>query len=421
MKLSIASICCTFVFVISTISHAQPNPKARITSEPVAEANKPYALAFTLSRDPSTAPCGLRIDWGDGQVEMITVGIGQQLKPPYGPIVHTFRQPGKYNLRIQGQSMLISVQPGRPPFPSAACGIIDEMQVVVSGQEARTGMLSPTEVVGFRSLNPNFDAQNLLMQSEHTWGKKDQFGDNRRSLFMCAAQNSAERTILQGNEMSWRPDDSASRKQACNVWASFTEDLIKGTGLRVSSVKPDGRNQVSLSAKDGNGNDMTALVVDLGSSGFAGWYEVRGRGAFSQGTFVTPLQDKPLSGTAEYVGDITVNRSSRVSIEKITVDFGKNEIIIKGKFRESGDEGALQTIEPIRFNPQTGRFKGILNYSVYAPQGISSANVVVSGAVGGSAGALIAATLHTGWEPAFVAGTGTRVRKGFDLMLLQRE
>lgn len=399
---------------------AQPG---KISSDTIAEVNKPYSLSFTLRTPPVNTGCGLRIDWGDGVVETFSVGPGRKLPPPYSPVNHTYGTPGKFKVRIQGESIMFPPAPQMPPMPSSPCAIFDELTITVSAADGgaaaqSTGASSSTL---YQALNPKYSAPNLLLQWDHTWGKRDQFGDSRRTLFTCTSQDDRERTVLQGNEMSWRSADSPSANQACNVWASFTENLITGVELRVLSADPDGRNQIKITAKDKNGTDIDALILNMGQFGFAGWYEARNRGSFSQGTFVAPLENKPSTGVFEYVGDITIDRSNRVSIERISVDFSMNTISVLGRVRVTGNLGTVRTINPIQFNPQTGRFKGALEYSLNMPQGISQNRIQISGAIGGNGGKLIAATMHTGAEPAFVPGTGGRTRKGFDLMLLQQE
>jgi len=71
-------------------------------SENQIEKDKEFSLTLIFSNSPTPIACGLQIDWGDGKIERLRVGEGQQLAPPY-KINHTYSAPNNYKVRISGE------------------------------------------------------------------------------------------------------------------------------------------------------------------------------------------------------------------------------------------------------------------------------------------------------------------------------
>ena len=74
-------------------------------SPKTVEINKPYELTFVFEGDPAAVACGLKVDWGDGQVEKFRVGQNQQLRPPY-KVQHVYTVLGPKKIDIQGEVMI---------------------------------------------------------------------------------------------------------------------------------------------------------------------------------------------------------------------------------------------------------------------------------------------------------------------------
>ena len=70
-----------------------------------AEINKPFRLTFTFSGPPNTVSCGMVIDWGNGSIERMRFGEGQQVPLPF-VVEHTYQIPGQYKLRLAGEAMM---------------------------------------------------------------------------------------------------------------------------------------------------------------------------------------------------------------------------------------------------------------------------------------------------------------------------
>ena len=75
------------------------------TSSQTAEPSKPVSLTFTFANSQTAIACGLAIDWGDGKIEKLRVGEGQQLPPPYA-VEHTYSSPGEYKIRVNGEAII---------------------------------------------------------------------------------------------------------------------------------------------------------------------------------------------------------------------------------------------------------------------------------------------------------------------------
>lgn len=71
-------------------------------SENQIEKDKEFSMTLHFAESAIPIACGLQIDWGDGKVERLRVGEGQQLPPPY-KISHTYSIPNTYKLRISGE------------------------------------------------------------------------------------------------------------------------------------------------------------------------------------------------------------------------------------------------------------------------------------------------------------------------------
>ena len=74
-------------------------------SAQTAEPNKPFSLTFSFAENQGPVSCGLSVDWGDGKVERLRVGEGQQLTPPY-TLEHTYANSGDYKIRIAGEAIV---------------------------------------------------------------------------------------------------------------------------------------------------------------------------------------------------------------------------------------------------------------------------------------------------------------------------
>lgn len=105
---------------------ALANTVSRITPGTVSpELNKPFSLNFTFAENSSSVSCGLTIDWGDGKVDRLRVGEGQQLMPPY-TTEHTYAAAGDYRIRISGETIIRGVRSVLP------CNVRQELAVKVA-------------------------------------------------------------------------------------------------------------------------------------------------------------------------------------------------------------------------------------------------------------------------------------------------
>lgn len=85
---------------VSCSSWANPVAKITTSTEP-AEIDKPFVLSFTFADNSKPVACGMKIDWGDGKVERLRFGEGQQVLPPY-VIEHSYTSTGQFKIQING-------------------------------------------------------------------------------------------------------------------------------------------------------------------------------------------------------------------------------------------------------------------------------------------------------------------------------
>ncbi len=85
---------------------AQAGKLSSVADSPkTVQINMPYELTFVFEGDPAAVACGLKVDWGDGQVEKFRVGENQQLRPPF-KVQHVYTVLGPKKIDIQGEVMI---------------------------------------------------------------------------------------------------------------------------------------------------------------------------------------------------------------------------------------------------------------------------------------------------------------------------
>lgn len=392
---------------------SQQGQPGKISSATTAQLNKPYPLFFTLKNNPGRQACGLRIDWGDGSVENIGVGVGQKLPPPYSPVNHTYSKEGKYRIRVSGESMMLAPSPQMQPMPSSPCAIWDELTVAVESADVN-------QQTSIDKINDKFTSVSFRHNYAWTWGKKDGFGDNSRTMSRCLALDASKREVLYGNEISFRPPVLDSTGEACGTWLDVSTSLIRSEDLSGISQKEDGLNQKRIAGKYLKDNNIDAILLKLDVDTYAGWYGVRGRQFFSEGIFVSPLVSKPIEGVFDYFGDMTINRKAVVEIKKFQLDFKEGTISIAGTYDVTGESYRVFTRNPIKFDLNSGYFAGEISTLQMTGASNSNGRMLISGTVGGVGGRVVAATMHDG-NVLFKEGTGGRETRGFDFMIFQRK
>lgn len=127
------------VVLLTTLLHGNvsANTVTNVAVQPVApEANKALSVKFTFQE--SSVACGLTIDWGDGKIDRLRVGEGQQVPPPF-LVEHTYVSPGSYKIRINGEGMARGL---RSVFPCAvrlesSISVVDPIEIERQRAEAQ--------------------------------------------------------------------------------------------------------------------------------------------------------------------------------------------------------------------------------------------------------------------------------------------
>ena len=122
----------TAALILASVGvHANSVTKIDISSEP-AEVNKPVGLTFTFAVPANAVACGLSIDWGDGQIERLRFGEGQQVSPPFR-VDHTYLGAGQYKLRVVGEPLFRGLR----SVPACDLKADGTLEVIDSAQAAR--------------------------------------------------------------------------------------------------------------------------------------------------------------------------------------------------------------------------------------------------------------------------------------------
>lgn len=246
---------------------------------------------------------------------------------------------------------------------------------------------------------PNYESDGYRSGRLLAWGKKDQFGDNSRSMFACETLTAGNQVALRGNEMSWRQDNDQQAKDACGAWEFTTTALAQG---KLQRARETANDYLVQGRAEHDGSPIQYLIIDGGSEAFAGWYVTRDKSFFSQGTFAVPLRSPPSSGVVVYKGAMSYDWFERFKREDLLkVDFSTHTISIALKFDEARTTNTVQieTESPLSFDPRTGAFRGFLKKTEIRRAGpVSIGRIGIAGTIGGLNGKVIAATLHTGHD-----------------------
>jgi len=91
-----------FLFlIIPTLSLA--NKVIKVDTSPESpDINSEFVIKLNFQGDPGVVACGVNIDWGDGEIQKLRIGNGQQVLPPYG-IPHIFKIPGPKKISVKGE------------------------------------------------------------------------------------------------------------------------------------------------------------------------------------------------------------------------------------------------------------------------------------------------------------------------------
>ena len=81
----------------ATLSSASTSP-----DKPVIDQEFNMTLKFDVPNE--SIRCGLKVDWGDGEVSKFKVGIDQDLKPPF-QLTHVYKKTGKVNISVSGATI----------------------------------------------------------------------------------------------------------------------------------------------------------------------------------------------------------------------------------------------------------------------------------------------------------------------------
>jgi hypothetical protein len=416
-------------------------------SEPI-EVNKRHTVNLTFAEDSGSVNCGISVNWGDGKIEKLRVGESQQIRPPFS-IEHLYTNPGSYKVTVDGETIFRGLK------TLIGCNVKHQSTVLVKQLEVEARVTEPKALViasaeaagvqvNSNALEPqktppqnsvgarqqeltnnqtkdigwgiSYDPASFNHYWIHSWGQIDRFGDNRRTLFRCNANNSTREQILFGNEISWRGNDADSILAACSVWVNLTQSVLSGKDLTDIKKTNEGENQTFINATFEGKSSLKTMLMHPSKDSYAGWYEVKGDKFFSLGTFASPLKNKPASGKVTYKGDLTIDRSSTLTNTVVSIDFSNNQVSIFSKFLNKGsNEGTLETLAPIKFDPNTGIFRGELVRTTYRimlapPNQVVQDKVQIGGVVGGEKGNFIAATLHAG-----------AVSRSFDFLVMKRQ
>jgi hypothetical protein len=245
----------------------------------------------------------------------------------------------------------------------------------------------------------DFFATTITRWSNHSWN-----GNPPKTIFGCEGKDSSGKVIILGNEVSFRTNDNENAAGACQNWINVSTELINNN-VNLKDLEWLSEN---FWVKNGQGIYLEKYPIEFSrpkitGNDFAGWFRVNSEEYFSEGVFVSPLTLKPVKGKRSYGGSGTAfaYRGQHHGNKLLDIDFNLNSIEIDFDFSLNNTFIALRTTSPLKFDPKTGEFSGVVIHQVIPLQkGLESQSrteeVSISGVVGGQAGRIVVAVLHDG-------------------------
>lgn len=93
----------SIIFVAPGVAHSNTLKGVLVPDRAVIGTSLEVVVTFNEPDD--RIGCGLVVNWGDGEIQKLRVGLEHQLKPPY-KIQHTYKTPGQFSPMVTGELMI---------------------------------------------------------------------------------------------------------------------------------------------------------------------------------------------------------------------------------------------------------------------------------------------------------------------------